>query len=188
MKKWIFRLLLLAAVGLALYGGARYLYLRAYYPYPEEFAPLVAEQAEKNGLEESFVLGVIRSESSFRPTVVSSAGAVGLMQITPDTFDFINQKGGFGFESAEQLSDPVVNVTLGCYHLAYLIERFGAVEEALCAYNAGIARVDGWLDDAAYSSDGKSLHTIPYPETAAYVERVKTAQAAYERLYELFGS
>ena len=57
-------------------------------------------------------------------------------------------------------------------------------DEALAAYNAGMGNVSGWLESGDYSHDGETLHTIPYPETDAYVKKVQRAYGLYQKLYE----
>jgi len=63
------------------------------------------------------------------------------------------------------------------------LDKYGSLDVALCAYNAGMGNVASWLEQEKYSSDGESLHTIPYPETDSYVKKVKKAMENYEKLY-----
>ena len=68
--------------------------------------------------------------------------------------------------------------------LRLLLDQYGTVEVALAAYNAGMGNVSGWLESGDYSHDGETLHTIPYPETDAYVKKVQRAYGLYQKLYE----
>lgn len=152
--------------------------------YPRLYGEIVAAEAAENGLDENLVFAVIRQESSFQPDAVSSAGAVGLMQLMPDTFEWLQkQDGGSVSLSAETLSQPEINVRYGCRLLALLLQHYGTVRTALCAYNAGMSRVDSWLSDEALSSDGQTLSSIPYEETRNYADRVENAYRMYRELY-----
>ena len=89
------------------------------------------------------------------------------------------------FDFADILN-PEQNIDMGCYYMAYLLDLYGGnVENALAAYNAGEGTVNGWLQNPAYSQDGKTLKTIPFPETETYVARVLRNKKMYERLYEI---
>lgn len=152
--------------------------------YPVAYEAEVRAAAEECGLPPSLILGVIRTESHFRAGAVSSAGAVGLMQITEPTLEWaLMRKGEGGSLTAEDLTDPKVNLRIGCYVLLLLGELFENEDTVLAAYNAGLGRVRGWLQDERYSADGVTLHTIPIAETAQYVEKVRTAQKMYQKLY-----
>ena len=80
-------------------------------------------------------------------------------------------------------TDPETNIKYGCYLYGYLLSRYGRVQEALAAYHAGHGNVDKWLKDEAYSSDGETLHTIPFPTTNKYVKKVILTENIYEKLY-----
>lgn len=183
-------LLLSAASVLVLVLGAlllRYGYKRYYSAvYPLQFTKEVTAASEKFGIEPSLIYAVIHTESSFEPQVTSSAGAKGLMQLTDSTLEWaLNRAGEKGKYTAEDLYDPKINIHYGVYVLALLGEQFENTETILAAYNAGIGRVGEWLKDPAYSADGVRLDTIPYPETADYVERVQNARKFYQELYNL---
>ena len=82
------------------------------------------------------------------------------------------------------LLDGAYNTMIGCRYLSYLIGRFSDEHTAVCAYNAGEGTVRAWLRDPAYSSDGKTLQTIPYPETRAYEKKVFDFKKKYQILYQ----
>ena len=104
------------------------------------------------------------------------------MQIMPDTFDWINMKLG---EDApySMATDPETSIKYGCFLYGYLLEKYGRVQEALAAYHAGMGNADKWLKDERYSSDGETLHTIPFPTTSKYVKKVMLTENIYEKLY-----
>lgn len=152
------------------------------------FAPRIAykrpyrQYVETCGLNDMLVYSVMKAESGFREDAVSRAGAVGLMQIMPATAEFVCERRGVAFE-AEQLKNGEYNVKIGCWYLAYLLERFPVTETALCAYNAGEGTVAAWLKDKQLSKDGITLSEIPYEETREYVKKVIKFQKIYEILY-----
>lgn len=136
---------------------------------------------EKSGMPPELVYAIIKAESGFREDAVSSAGAVGLMQLRPSTAQFVCERAGIEFD-AERLKEGEYNIDLGCRYLSYLFERF-ALEAALAAYNAGEGTVREWLADSQYSSDGVTLARIPYSETAAYLKKVLHFKKMYKILY-----
>ena len=150
--------------------------------YPLGYSRIVRQEAQENGLEEAFVYAVIKAESNFDPDAVSHAGAIGLMQLTPDTFEWL-QLGEAETLPTEKLLDPAVNIEYGCKFLARLLETYRDPVLAICAYNAGIGRVNGWLEDSSLSSDGKGLDVIPYPETESYARKVQRNYEIYNKLY-----
>ena len=80
-------------------------------------------------------------------------------------------------------TDPETNIKYGCFLYGYLLSKYGRVQEALAAYHAGNGNVDKWLRDEAFSSDGKTLHTIPFPTTNKYIKKVILTEKIYEKLY-----
>lgn len=175
-------LVFLGALGLLLFGpklvGQAMRWL-----YPKPYQELVRKEAAEFQLPEDLVYAVMRVESGFDQQAESRAGAHGLMQLTENTFQWIAslhppENGG------ENIFDPTDNVHCGCALLRLLLNHYNSLEVALAAYNAGMGNVDSWLENASYSSDGKTLDAIPYPETAAYLKRV---QEAYQRYGVLYG-
>lgn len=152
--------------------------------YPLYYTDVVEASADEFGLPPELVYAVILTESSFDADAVSSAGAKGLMQLTDDTNEWVAWRLG---EEAEpsRIFEPGLNIRRGCYLLSYLYERFGGWNEALAAYNAGVGRVDGWLDDLLYSSDQKTLivDKLPIEETRSYIAKVLKSAEKYKKLY-----
>ena len=100
-------------------------------------AMAIVREARRNGVDPMLVVAVIQCESSFNNYAVSHVGAMGLMQVMPDTGTYLADKAGFKLQRATNLFDSELNVELGTAYLAELISRFGSVEKALVAYNAG---------------------------------------------------
>lgn len=153
--------------------------------YPQKYSEYVTKYSEQYSVDESLVYAVIRTESSFREDVQSSAGAMGLMQIMPDTFVWLQDVEDNGAQYLDSdLLNPQINIKYGTYYLSILLEHYNGNEKlALAAYNGGMTNVDNWLEDDRYSSDGKNLTSIPYKETSKYVERVEKTKQMYETIY-----
>jgi soluble lytic murein transglycosylase len=100
-------------------------------------AVAIVREAERNNLDPMWVVAVIRCESSFNNYAVSHVGAMGLMQVMPDTGIYLADKAGFRLGRSTNLFDSETNIELGTAYLADLIKRFGSIEHALVAYNAG---------------------------------------------------
>jgi soluble lytic murein transglycosylase-like protein len=105
-------------------------------------AAAVVREARAVGLDPLLVAGVISVESSFRSRIVSSAGAIGLMQVMPDTGAWFGARIGMRLENPEDLFDPERNIHIGVRYLAWLLRRFDRLDHALVAYNAGPARAE----------------------------------------------
>lgn len=166
----------------ALGRGYHYFMTKA---YPVQYAEIVAKEATANHLDPALVYSVIKAESSFNPDAQSHAGAIGLMQLTPDTFDWVQTKlkSEKKYTQAD-LYTPEINIRYGCKLLAILLEKYSKAETALGAYNAGIGTVNGWLKDSDISKDGVTLDTIPYGETKNYVDAVLKNYDNYKKLYQ----
>ena len=142
--------------------------------YPLRYEHIIAGHAENYDLDGALIAAVISRESDFNPDAVSSAGAVGLMQLLPDTAQGIASLTGGGEYEPDDLYDPEINVRYGSFYLRRLVDKYGSVELALAAYNAGQANVDRWL--AAGSE-------IEFPETRQFVEDVLELRDTYGRAY-----
>lgn len=149
--------------------------------HPQKYAESVEKYAAEYDVPESVVYAVIKTESGFTPDAVSLKGAIGLMQITPDTFDWLCSKTG-GEANALLLYEPDTNIRYGTYFLSLLHNEYKAWDTVYAAYNAGRGRVNSWLASEEYNNNGR-LKNIPYEETASYVKKVEKAQSVYARLY-----
>ena len=153
--------------------------------YPIEYSDIVAKESYANHLDPAFVYSVIKVESNFNPQAKSHAGAIGLMQMMPDTFEWIDSKMDSDIEYEEKdLYKPEINIKYGCKLLSLLLEKYPQKATALCAYNAGIGTVNSWLSDPKVSKDGKVIENIPYKETKNYVKIVLDNYDIYRELYK----
>jgi soluble lytic murein transglycosylase-like protein len=102
-----------------------------------KLAKIIREDCDNYGLDPFLILAMIEVESQFSPKAVSSKGAIGLMQITPETGEFVAGELGLSINGSKSLYNPFINVRFGIYYLYLLINRFKSVEWALLAYNTG---------------------------------------------------
>lgn len=151
--------------------------------YKREYSEYVTAYSQKYGVPETLVFSVIRTESSFDSGAVSSAGAVGLMQLLPDTFTWLTDEILFEHLETGMLYDPETNIRYGTYYLSRLYDRYGRWDLALAAYNGGPGNVDKWLADSNYADGEGGLRRIPFKETRQFVKKVTDAWDMYERLY-----
>ncbi|MGN0500909.1 MAG: lytic transglycosylase domain-containing protein [Ruminococcus sp.] len=151
--------------------------------YPRDYSRYVEKAAEEYELEPSLIYAVIRTESGFNPDAESGAGACGIMQVMPSSFEWLQQiRDCEGIYTEEDLFNPEICIDYGSYLLRYFLDFYGTETSAVAAYNAGFV-VSDWLADPSYSTDGVTLSDIPYPETKEYVNRVTDAKAKYIELY-----
>ncbi len=150
------------------------------YLYPLKYKELVFEIAEKHQLDKRLVFSIIKIESGFDNTAKSSKGALGLMQMTTDTANYVAEITG---KKEFDLFNPADSIELGCFYLKYLLSKFKVTETAVVAYNAGEGNVSNWLDDERYSKDSLSLYYIPFKESREYVLKFKKSFEKYTKLY-----
>ena len=154
--------------------------------HPTEYDEYVYKYSEEYELDPNLVFAVIKAESNFDPNAESNVGALGLMQIMPETFEWLQTyKNGEANMDYTYLYEPEVNIEYGCIFLQFLLDRYTSEETAVAAYNAGFGAVDNWLIDENYSTDGETLYDIPYPETKAYVKKVMLAKYYYDNNGEI---
>lgn len=186
MIKFLKFVLIVLILALIVIVGTAYPTIKEYVDktlYPIEYEEIVEEMAEKYELDEYLIYAIIRTESSFKEDAVSSADAMGLMQLTEQTYYWIMDIQGEERE-LEDIFDPEVNIEYGCVLLRRLINYFGDTDVALAAYNAGIGNVESWLDNSEYSSDGETLQEIPFEETRNYIVKVNDAVEKYKEIYQ----
>jgi soluble lytic murein transglycosylase len=173
-------LALLLALGALLYFGSRWLV--AYF-YPLHYREMLFKRAQENGLDPFLVAAVIRTESHFHSGATSSQGARGLMQIMPDTGEWVAGQLKIQY-SPQMLYDPDYNMRIGCWYLANLQQQFdGDVVLALAAYNGGHGNVTKWLQERQWTGENHTLEQIPFKETRLYVANVLRDFERYRRIY-----
>ena len=152
--------------------------------YPLPYREPVKEQVGQTGIPESLVYAVMRAESSFSPTVLSPAGAVGLMQLMPATAKQVAGKSN-GFAAAD-LTRPEFNISCGVRHLKDLTKQHdNSLVLTIAAYNAGSGAVNRWRKKFGALREDEFIENIPYGETREYVKKVLAGAEMYHRIYNL---
>lgn len=152
--------------------------------YPLKHKDSVIRASQKYNVNKELIFAVIKCESGFDYKACSHANAKGLMQITPETFNWL--KSCYTHEDNLQesdLEDPDINISYGTLLISILSKKYKSKSAVLSAYNAGMSVVSKWLSNKDYSKDGLSIDYIPYEETRKYVARVKKAENIYKKLY-----
>ena len=152
--------------------------------YPIAYSEEVSLASSALGVDEAVIYATIYCESSFNKDAVSNMDARGLMQILPDTFEWLCEQEGLE-PDAEMLFDPQTNIYYGTKFLSILYERYGNWDAAHAAYHAGHGRVDKWFEngDVVIDAEG-SLTGIPIDATAVYVKKINRAKSGYIELLE----
>jgi peptidoglycan lytic transglycosylase len=142
--------------------------------YPLHYEEIVRGHARNYDLDPALLAAVIYQESKFKADARSSSGAIGLMQLLPDTAKGIAlHTGGTAFR-VDDLYDPEINVRYGAWYLRHLLQKYGDERTALAAYNAGQDNVDRWR---------RAGLGIQFPETRAYVDHVENLKQIYRDAY-----
>jgi len=186
---------LLLVAGLLL---SRQVVLQLVYPLP--YRDEIYLYSQQNGLDPLFVASIVYNESGFRPSAVSPEGAVGLMQIMPDTGRWVAEQLGFAAFDPEMLEDPATNIMIGTWYLAELKREFGGkLVLVVAAYNAGRGRVREWVERDGFDPGTQVAEITPWPgdeviidyplerislaETRSYVQNVMASLVRYRQLY-----
>lgn len=165
------------------------LFITFYYPqilkfiFPFPYREIVYENSEKYHLDPLLVIAIIKVESGFNPHACSSKGAMGLMQLMPETGAWVAQKQGQKF-SRGNLKKPEYNISYGCWYLEYLQQRFAnKIPLMLSAYNSGHLKVHNWVEEKIWDGETDHLEAIPFSETRVYVRKVLITYGWYKKIY-----
>jgi len=181
------RILFISSVVLfiCIYLGVQSNWFQKKYVYPYPYQNAIEQYARAHSLETPLVAGVIMSESKFKDEVHSDTGAIGLMQVMPETAEWIAQQIDEPSFSVEKLHDPDTNIRFGTWYLSSLQKEFCGNEVLmLAAYNAGRGNVHEWMDTYGWDMDFNDINQIPYQETREYVARVLKNKTKYRSLYQ----
>ncbi|MGO4346024.1 lytic transglycosylase domain-containing protein [Paenibacillus sp. MCAF9] len=153
--------------------------------YPVHYKEDIRASASNYGVESHLVAAIIRSESNFQTGKESKKGALGLMQIMPDTAAWVVQKAGFQAVTDDMLMNRAdVSIEVGAWYLRSLNQQFDQNKiAAIAAYNAGPGNVRKWLDSGTWDGTIESVKEIPFGETRHYVQRVIYYYNKYKDLY-----
>ncbi len=152
--------------------------------YRTDYADLVERYSSEYGIDKNFVFSVIRTESNFDPNAVSDAGAIGLMQMIEDSFDWVSDKLGDDELEFNDLFIPENSIKYGCYMLGYLYNKYESYELVAAAYHSGMGEVDSWLSVGAISRESPDVSKFSGSNTRHYVSKVMSAYDKYIELDE----
>jgi soluble lytic murein transglycosylase len=151
--------------------------------FPKPYWADLKKFSVSNSLDPYLVAALIRQESEFNPAAVSRANAVGLMQLLPKVGKGVAKQEKLKHFSTQQLFTPQVNMQLGTRYFRAMVDKFGAFEYALAAYNAGSDRVQDWLGQGKYRDPQEFVESIPFTETREYVQAILRNENVYRQLY-----
>ncbi len=178
--KWIF-----VGVALILFLTVLYSSLYQRLAYPLHYREEIWQAAAKFDVNPYLVAAVIQTESRYKKTARSSKGALGLMQLMPETAKWALRKMGYSEEAWRHIQDPVLNIQVGTWYLRWLLDYYDEnLVAAIAAYNAGQGTVDRWLADGRWDARADTAEQIPYSETRQYVRKVFYYYDKYQKIYE----
>ena len=153
--------------------------------YKKDYEEYVQKYAKEYNVDENLVYALIKAESNFNSNAKSSKDAIGLMQLMESTAQDVCKKTDLQISNEdlkEKLLEPEININIGTKYLSILIQKYGNVEIAITAYNAGIGTVDTWIEKGIINADGSNVENIPYKETNNYVRKILRDYKIYTNL------
>ncbi len=151
--------------------------------YPKLHWETAKQYAEASGIDPYLIMSLIKVESNFRVNAKSKSGAMGLMQVMPDTGKWVAGTLGTGTYYDNMLLDPDFNIMIGTWYIDHLLEKYGEPAAAIAAYNGGLGNVDSWLAAGTWSGRAEDVKDIPFKETSDFVNKVLNAWDMYARTY-----
>lgn len=150
--------------------------------YPQKYSEYVEKYSQEYNIDKELIYAMIKAESNFKEEAISNKQALGLMQILESTAYEV-AKGLDKEIEKEDIMNPETNICLGTKYLSTLIKKYGNIELAITAYNAGIGNVDNWIEEGTIKKDGTDLENIPFKETNNYVRKILRDYKVYKKLY-----
>ncbi len=147
--------------------------------YRREYIDEVEKYSSLFGVDSSLVYAVIKVESNFDPMAKSSVGAIGLMQIIEDSFDWTAKKLKRTELVYEDMYTPEYSIMFGAFMLSYLYDRYGSVELTAAAYHSGMGTVDGWIERGEIDPNAPDIGKITGSNTRHYVKKILHAYKKY---------
>jgi len=151
--------------------------------YPKKYSEHVELYSEEYNVDELLIYSIIKAESNFDKNATSKSGAKGLMQVMSSTAYEVEQKIEEQNTTLD-LYNEQKNIKIGTYYFSQLYEKYNNIGLALAAYNAGMGRVNKWLDEGIIKQDGSDLENIPFKETNIYVRKILNYYDNYKKIYE----
>lgn len=151
-----------------------------YVLYPKRYHEYVSKYAQAYGVEENLVYAVMKAESRFYPYSKSSKGAMGLMQVTEGTLDWISEKIDLRVQDPYDIE---TNIQAGIWYLSALQKTFDDIDLIIIAYNAGPGKTKEWMQEGILVPGQTDSNNLPYKETQQYIEKVKKYYTEYNKYY-----
>lgn len=180
MKKMFFRFFALFVLAILLISFSKPIGKKF---FPIEHFGIASKYSKIYNIDTYLIMAIIKTESNFEKKATSKKDAMGLMQMTPSTGEWVAEKLNISNFNKEMLLDEETNIKFGCWYINDLKNEFGIQDNYLAAYNAGRGNVRKWLSDKKYSIDGKKLNYIPFLETDQYIKKVDFFYRVYKYLY-----
>ena len=140
--------------------------------YPKKYEKYVQTYSKEYNVDEILIFSIIKAESNFNANATSNSNAKGLMQLMENTAVEVANEIKEENITKEKIYEPKTNIKLGTYYFSTLLKKYNNIGLALAAYNAGMGRVDNWIEQGIIKSDGSNLENIPYKETNMYVRKI----------------
>lgn len=148
--------------------------------YSKSYVQEVERYSKEFGIEESFVYAVIKTESNFNPDAVSEAGAIGLMQIISDSFEWVSYRLDDTELCFDDMFIPENSIRYGCYMLSYLYNKYGSYELTAAAYHSGMGEVDSWIANGIVNVASPNVSDFVGSNTRHYVNKIMKAYNKYK--------
>lgn len=156
----------------------RFVYM---WPYQQE----ILEYSDKNKIDPFLIAAIIKNESGFDQKAVSDAGAVGLMQIMPETGRWIAEQMGIDGYTDDALYLSRTNIRMGCWYIGELEHEFKEnLTLIMIAYNAGRGQTKQWMQENNWDYNFNRIEEIPFPDTRVYVNKVLQDRDKYYLYYK----
>ena len=154
--------------------------------YTIKYSEYVEKYSSEYDVDKYLIYATIKAESNFDENAESKKGAKGLMQLMDSTAK--ETAKGMNIElNDKDIFNPEININLGTKYLSKMIQKYGNIELALAAYNAGSGKVDSWISENTIKKDGSNIENIPFKETNNYVRKILKDYRIYKQLYEQEG-
>ena len=152
--------------------------------YPIKYQEYVYKYSQEYEQDPMMIFAIIKAESNFNPSVVSTSKAIGLMQLMDSTAKEIANKMDIQYEEDVSLYNPELNIQLGVKYFSNLMKEYkDNYLLALTAYNAGIGNLNTWIEKGIINKDGTNIEDIPFKETNSYVRKIVRDYEIYKELY-----
>ncbi|RCW48778.1 MULTISPECIES: lytic transglycosylase domain-containing protein [unclassified Halanaerobium] len=182
VKSNIISLVLLAVCILLLFSQPYYFKL---YFQPIKYREIISKEAETSSVDSDLLAALIFVESGFNSDALSSRGAVGLMQIMPETAGWIAEQKDLENFVVSDLYNPKINIEFGSWYFAHLLEKFdNKLNLALAAYNAGQGNVSKWIESGWDGKMGEE-YSVPFEETDDFIRKVLKTRSFYQKFNKI---